>query len=276
MGLIDSHAHLTFPELSGVLSDVLVRCVAAGVDRVITVGTHAADARAAVELARQHEGTVFAAAGFHPHEAAKVTSDEFAAMEDLWRDPQVVALGEMGLDYHYDFAPRNVQQEVFGVQLEMASAFDKPIVIHSREAFDDTISILSERGFVGRRVVFHCFTGTPDEAARIAAHGWRISFTGVVTFKRSQELQAVARAYPADQLMIETDAPYLSPEPVRHKRPNEPSYVAHTARFLADLRGETFEELAASTAENTAAFFGLPASRDRVGPYPGEGGHTPP
>jgi len=259
MGLIDSHAHLTFPDLSGVLSAVLDRCAAGGVDRIITVGTDVADARAALDLARQHEGTIFAAAGFHPHQAAKMMTDDLAAMEGLWRDPQVVALGEMGLDYHYDFAPRDVQQDVFGAQLERASAFDKPVVIHSREALDDTMAILSERGFVGRRVVFHCFTGTPDEAASIAALGWRISFTGVVTFKRSQELQAIARAYPADQLMIETDAPYLSPEPVRHKRPNEPSYVVHTAGFLADLRGETLEDLAATTAQNTVAFFGLPA-----------------
>ncbi len=257
MGLIDSHAHLTFPELLGQIDDVLARCAQAGVRKIVTVGTDLADATAAVELARRYEGTVHAAAGIHPHEASKTKEDDVDAMVELWQLPWVVALGEMGLDYHYDFAPRDRQQEVFGRQLDGALSLDKPIVIHSREALDDTIRLLSERGYRDRRVVFHCFTGTTEEAVRIAEHGWRISFTGVVTFKRSSELQAIAKAYPADQLMIETDAPYLSPEPVRHKRPNDPSFVAHTARFLADLRGETYESFAGATARNTTAFFGL-------------------
>lgn len=257
MPLIDTHAHLTYPELSSQIGDVLARCAAVDVDHVITVGTDLADARAALELTGRFPDRVSAAVGFHPHEADKVSEADIAEMAGLWRDPKVVALGEMGLDYHYDFADRTKQRAVFAGQLQAGLGIDKPIVIHCREALDDAVPILLEHGFAGRRVVFHCFTGTAEDAQRIAEHGWRISFTGVVTFKKSAWLQAIARDYPADQLMVETDAPYLSPDPVRGKRPNEPSYVAHTARFLAALRGVSFEALADQTTRNARAFFGV-------------------
>ena len=257
MGLIDSHAHLTFPELRNQVDDILDRCAASGVDAVITVGTDLADARAAVDLARHRSGTVHAAVGFHPHEAAKIPNDDFSAMSDLWNDPCVVGLGEMGLDYHYEFAPHEKQREVFAKQLELAAALEKPVVIHNREALDDTIALLSDHGFGDRPVVFHCFTGTAEDAARIAGHGWRISFTGIVTFRKSVWLQEIAKEYPADRLMVETDSPYLSPVPVRGKHPNEPSFVPHTARFLADLRGESFEAFTERTESATRAFFGI-------------------
>ncbi len=257
MGLIDSHAHLTYPELSGQLDGILARCAEAGVERVITIGTDLGDARAAVALADRCAGRVHAAVGFHPHHADAVTDSALADMGELWRDPRVVAFGEMGLDHHYDFADRAKQRDVFGKQLGMARALDKPIIIHSRESIGDSVPILLDHGFAGRRVVFHCFTGTMEEAARLAEHGWRISFTGIVTFPKSTALQEIARTYPAEQLMVETDSPYLSPTPVRGKRPNEPSHVAHVARFLANLRGVSYDELVASTNANTRAFFGL-------------------
>jgi len=257
MGLIDSHAHLTFPELVGQVDDVLARCEKAGVERVITIGTDIADARLAVELAKRYPERIRAGAGFHPHEADRTTDSDLDALAELWNNPAVVALGEMGLDYHYDYADRKNQRRVFTRQLDMAIDYDKPIVIHCREALDDCLPILVDHGFTNRRVVFHCFTGTRDEAERIAGKGWRISFTGIVTFPRLTELQEIARTYPADQLMIETDSPYLSPVPVRNKRPNEPSHVAHTARFLAELRGERYEDFVATTRENTRFFFDL-------------------
>jgi TatD DNase family protein len=170
----------------------------------------------------------------------------------------VVAVGEIGLDYFYDFADRDTQMRVFGDQLAMAAGRDLPLVIHCREAFDDTIALLEQHGHDNKPVVFHCFTGTKEEAQRVTAHGWRISFTGVVTFKKSTELQEIARVYPAEQLMLETDSPYLSPVPVRHIHPNEPAHVAHTSRFLAALRGENPEALAAQATANTRAFFRLP------------------
>lgn len=257
MGLIDSHAHLTFPELRERVDDILDGCHEIGVDAVITIGTDLADAQAAVELARRFPLRVHAAVGVHPHEAGKATEEDVQAIADLWNQSDVVACGEMGLDYHYDFSDRPTQRAVFARQLGMATGPGKPLIIHCREAFEDVAAILEEHGYEGRPVVFHCFTGTADEAARIAERGWRISFTGVVTFKRSTELQAIARDYPADQLMVETDSPYLSPEPVRGKRPNEPAHVVHTARFLAALRGVSFEDLAAQTVRNTRSFFGL-------------------
>lgn len=257
MGLIDTHAHLTFPELSGQIDDILARCREAGVDRVITVGTDLADARHALELADRFPEQVFVAAGFHPHEADKVSDDDLAAMADIWQDDRVVGLGEMGLDYHYDLADRDKQKHVFERQLASAIDRDEPIIIHAREAFADTERSLLDHGFADRRVVFHCFTGTADEAARIAGHGWRISFTGIVTFKKSQWLQEIAKAYPAEKLMVETDAPYLSPMPFRGKYPNEPSRVAHTAGFLAKLRGTPFQQFAEQTTTAAKAFFGV-------------------
>jgi len=258
MGLIDSHAHLTYPEFAGRIDEVLARCDEAGVEGVITIGTSLEDARSAIELARRYAGRIHAAAGFHPHEADRVSDRDLSAMATLWREADVVAFGEMGLDYHYDFADRAKQRRVFQRQLKAALELDKPIIVHCREAFTDCDPILADYGFVGRRVVFHCFTGSKDEAAAIAERGWRISFTGVVTFPKSAELQAIAGDYPADKLMMETDSPYLSPVPVRGKKPNEPAYVAHVARFLAELRGVPNDELVAQTRANTRAFFGLP------------------
>jgi len=255
--LIDSHAHVTYPDFAGRIDEVLARCDAAGVEQVITIGTSLADAKSAIGLAQSHPNRIRPAAGFHPHHADQVSDEDFRGMVEVWDDPRVVALGEMGLDYHYDFADRGNQKKVFARQLELAASRDKPLIIHARKAHDDVEAMLVDHGFERRRVVFHCFTGTRAEAERIAARGWRISFTGIVTLPKSTELQQIARDYPADQLMVETDSPYLSPVPVRSMKPNEPCNVAHVARFLAGLRGVSVEELATATAANTRAFFGL-------------------
>lgn len=258
MGLIDSHAHLTYPEFEGRMEDVLSRCTEAGVDRVITIGTSLSDARKAIELTERYLNRIHAAVGFHPHEADKVSEADIAAMAELWEDERVVAFGEMGLDYHYDFADRGNQKRVFARQLELARGRGKPLIIHCREALEEVVLMLIDFGFADLLVVFHCFTGTKAEAHRIAEHGWRISFTGIVTFPKSTELQEIAKRYPADQLMVETDSPYLSPVPVRGVRPNVPSHVAHVARFLADLRNVPYPELVEQTSANTKLFFDLP------------------
>jgi TatD DNase family protein len=257
MGLIDSHAHLTFPELRDRLDEILTRCDDSGIDRIITLGIDLDDARSAVRFARLHPDRVHAAGAFHPHEAEKVTDDLLTAMAELWDDHAVVALGEMGLDYHHDFAAQDTQRSIFARQLELAAPRSKPLIIHCREAFADTVPMLVEHGFDGRPVVFHCFTGSTAEALRLQEHGWRISFTGVVTFPKSTELQQIAKSYPHKALMIETDSPYLSPVPVRGKQPNEPAHLVHTAQFLADLRGVSYQELARQTARNTMRFFDL-------------------
>ncbi len=257
MNLIDSHAHLTFEPLVESVQNVLERAAAVGVERVITIATDMADADRVIELARR-DPRVHAAIGIHPHEAAKVRPPHWQRFERGLHDQTVVAFGEMGLDYHYDFADRTTQRSVFERQLQLAAAVDKPIIIHSREAHADTIAVLEHAGFQGRRVIFHCFTGGQDQADEISDHGWRISFTGVVTFKKSTDLQRIAHAYPIDRLIIETDAPFMSPEPVRNIRPNEPAHLIHTARFLADKRDMPLDAFAAQTAANTRAFFALP------------------
>jgi TatD DNase family protein len=257
MGLIDSHAHLTFAPLREDLEGVLARAKDAGVEHVITVGTTLADSKAAVELAARYP-QVSATVGVHPHEAASAGAEDIRGLQKLAFAPGVVAVGETGLDFHYEHSDRESQRRVFEAQIELARTTERPLVIHCRDAVDETVRILAARGFDHRPVVFHCFSGTAWQAETIAAHGWRISFTGIVTFSRSDALQEIARGYPGHRLMVETDSPYLSPVPVRKVRINEPAHLAHTVRFLAALRGESFDSLASRTASNTRAFFGLP------------------
>ncbi len=255
MGLIDSHAHLTAKVFDADRAAVIDRAQRAGVDRIISIATDLNDAEAVLKLA-QSDDRVSAVIGIHPHEAGKVQPGDWDRLERFCGESSVLAIGEMGLDYHYDFADRSVQAAVFEKQLELAGPTNKPIVIHCREAHADVVSILKNAGYANRRVVFHCFTGNAGQSREIADHGWRISFTGVVTFKSARELQEIAVQYPADQIMVETDSPYLSPEPVRKVRPNEPAHVVHVARFLAKLRGTPFEEFVEQSAANTIQFFG--------------------
>jgi len=256
MALIDSHAHLTDENLIGDLEGVLARAAAAGVEGIITIAQNVADSAGTIALACRHEH-VFATVGVHPHEAAKATAGDWARLEELLADPAVVGCGETGLDYHYDFSDRRSQREAFGRQLEMIAGRDLPLVVHCRRALDDTVCLLADSGYDRRPVVFHCFSGTPAEADVIASHGWRVSFAGLVTYKSARDVQAVAREYPPELLMIETDSPYLSPVPVRSALPNEPAHLVHTARFLAQLRSEDLDKLVERTAANTREFFGL-------------------
>ena len=240
------------------MEGVLERATRVGVERVITIGLSAADSAAALALAERFPRQVWATVGVHPHEAGKAVEADFARLGELARQPSTVAVGEIGLDYHYDFAPRPVQQQVFARQLELALTGDLPVVVHSREALPDTVRILLDGGMSGRPVVFHCYSGSVDELKILDEHRWWASFTGVVTFKNARALQEMARSYPAERLMIETDAPYLAPVPHRGQ-PNEPAYLVHIARFLAELRGVEYAELAARMTGNTERFFRLPA-----------------
>lgn len=253
--LIDSHCHLTYQPLADMRGEVLARAAEAGVTHMISIGTDISDTRAAMELATSR-ANIFASSGVHPHQAGKTEAGWEAELRLLAGDARVVAVGETGLDYHYDFSPRDRQREVFERQLALATEIGKPVVIHCREAHSDVMAVLG--GFGGlKRVVFHCFTGTMAEAREILDRGYWISLTGVVTFKNSRELQEVARFLPPDRIMMETDSPYLSPEPVRSRRPNEPALVVHVARRVSELRGMPFEEFAALTRSNTIRFFDL-------------------
>jgi TatD DNase family protein len=252
--LIDTHCHLTYPGLYEQLPAVLERATAAGVERIITIGTHAADRQKALSVAGAHRN-VFAALGIHPHHAGETEPDYGALLENsVVRGEKVLALGECGLDYHYDFVPRPRQQEVFTNQLEIARRLSIPVILHVREAHADALGIV--RAFPELRFVVHCFTGTPDECGRWLDVGAYIGFTGIVTYKNAGEVRASVRLVPADRYFVETDAPYLSPEPVRKNKTNEPANVVHTARFLAELRGVPLEELGKQTTENATRFFG--------------------
>jgi|CXWL01.1.fsa_nt_gi TatD DNase family protein len=258
--LIDSHCHLTYPGLIEQIDGVLARAAAAGVEDIVTIATDAADAAKSLAIAANHP-CVHVVAGVHPHNAAKVADGWETHLRSIVSRSDVHAVGEMGLDYHYDFADRTVQDRVFRAQLAIAQSTHKPVVIHCRESHDDVLRVLADFPNLAC-VVFHCFTGSMTEARQIIEAGYWISLTGVVTFKKSDELREVARFIPADRLMIETDAPYLSPEPLRNSRPNEPSYLIHTARCVADARGLSVEELADLTTTNARRFFKLhlPAS----------------
>jgi TatD DNase family protein len=250
--MIDTHCHLTDPRLEQQLEAVLERAAGAGVTRMITVSTDLADARLCVEMCRDRP-QVRCAIGIHPHKAAEADLSQLPRLEEMAREPAVLALGEMGLDYHYDFAPRRRQAEVFEAQLDLAGRLGRQVVIHCREAVGDTLAILRKQASVP--AVFHCFTGTLDEARRILDAGYLLGFTGAVTFIKSDELREVARMAPADRIVVETDAPYLSPEPMRRQKVNEPALVIHTAAAVARVRKKTVEEIDRITTANADAFF---------------------
>jgi TatD DNase family protein len=253
--MIDSHCHLTDPRLGQQLDTVLERAAAAGVERMITIGTDIDDALNCIELCRALDN-VRCAIGIHPNHCHEVSPEDLPRLEHLQAEPSVVALGEMGLDYHHHFAPRQRQVEFFEFQLQLAARLGRPIVIHCREAIDDCIAIL--RGFPSLRGVFHCFTGSPDEARKILDAGYHIGFTGAVTFKKNDDLRTACSLVPLDRLLVETDSPYLSPEPVRSQKTNEPAFVMHVARVVAGVKKLSLEELDRHTTENVKRLFGWP------------------
>jgi TatD DNase family protein len=252
--MIDTHCHLTDDRLAGQLDDVLQRAAAAGVMRMVTIGTDLDDSARCIEICRQH-ANVLCAVGVHPSSA---DSCEFSAakLAGLASEPSVRAVGEIGLDYywHKEPATQRVQKEIFAAQLRLAEQIGKPAVIHCRQAVADCLAIL--KGFPRVPAVFHCFTGTLVEAQEILDAGYWLGFTGVVTFKKNQELREVVKMMPADRLLVETDAPYLTPEPMRKQKVNEPAMVVHTARVVAETRGIAYGEIENLTDENALRFFG--------------------
>jgi len=246
--LVDSHCHLDDKRFAEDLDAVLDRAAEAGVTRILTIGTGDGPPGidCAVRIAERYP-MVFASIGVHPHDAAKVTTQTYDELRALAANPKVVAFGEIGLDYHYDFSPREIQREVFTEQLRLACDLALPITIHTREAWDDTMSILSEH-WKGQAIL-HCFTGDPTQARQALAMGFHLSYGGVLTFKTAEHVREAARITPDDRLLIETDAPYLAPIPHRGKR-NEPSMMVETLRKLADVRGTTPEAIAALTTAN--------------------------
>jgi TatD DNase family protein len=262
--MIDTHCHLTFPQLIDRVDDVVADAEAAGVGRMITIGTTPADGDAARDIAERFDNVWFAA-GVHPHYALEVDESDLADLPGLLAHPRCVAFGEMGVDYHYDDPPRDVQHRLFALQLEMVASlgdnFRGVIVIHCRKAVDDTLSLMRESGIPGDRFVFHCHTEPPAECRKVLDFGCAISFTGIVTYKNAPEVRESALLVPDDRIMVETDAPYLSPEPHRKVRPNQPKFVTATAAALAELRGMTAESFEQLTDANARRIYGLPVSQ---------------
>jgi TatD DNase family protein len=257
MNLIDTHAHLTFKQLADNVDEVLQRSREAGVTSWVTVGTDPNQNQKVIELTEKYDN-LYAAVGIHPHEAKDVTTDTMIYLIKLAEHPKVIAIGETGLDYHYDHSPREDQKQVFTNHLQIASELKLPVIIHSREAFDDTIEIVDKFSSQIEKIVFHCFTGTADQAQIIVDKGMYISFTGAVTFKNAKNVQQAAQAIPLEKMMIETDCPYMSPEPMRKQRINEPALLVHTAEFLAGLKDVHPEEFADVTTANAQRFFEIP------------------
>lgn len=253
--IVDTHAHLTFPELRGELGTVLARARAAGVGAIITVGTDPADSRAAVELAESVEG-VWATVGVHPHDAAGLTEATLDDLADLARRPRVVAWGEIGLDFYRDRSPREEQRRWFREQVARARELGLPVVVHDREAHAETLEILKAEARGSLRGVFHCFSGDVSFAQEVLTLGFHLSVPGTVTYPKNEELRRVVASVPAERLLLETDCPYLAPQPFRGKR-NEPAYVVHAARAVAEVKGLTAADVARITTRGSRELFGV-------------------
>jgi TatD DNase family protein len=261
--LVDSHCHLDFPKLAERLPEVLGRAKAAGVSRMVTISTHVARHPRYRALAEAH-GELFFTVGTHPHNAGEEPDIPAPEIAGLSGHPRCIAIGEAGLDYHYDNSPRDVQRRVFRAHIAAARQSGLPLVVHAREADEDMIAIFrDEMGQGAFDAVLHCFSSGRRLAEVGIELGFYISFSGILTFRRSDELREIARATPRERLLVETDAPYLAPEPHRG-RPNEPAYVVHTARVLADVVGLEADELAALTTANFYRLFRKAAAADRV------------
>jgi TatD DNase family protein len=261
VNLIDSHCHLDGEPFDADRDAVIERARAAGVGRMLAIGTGDGppDLEAGIRLADKYP-LIYATVGVHPHEAAKATPEILRRLRALATHAKVVAVGEIGLDYHYDFSPRDVQRSVFIEQLQLAAETAKPIVIHTREAWDDTLQIIADHPLTAGGIM-HCFTGGPAEAGQALALGFHLSFGGVITFPKAQSVREAAALVPENRLLIETDAPYLAPVPHHGKR-NEPAFIVETVRKLAELRGAAPEAVAEATTRNfeTLCLRGLGAS----------------
>jgi len=258
MVLIDSHAHVDFPQFDDDRREVIRRARETGLVALVNIGTNLASSRASVELAetygRASPDFAYATVGIHPHDAERATPQAMAELRSLAQHERVVAIGEIGLDYYRDYSPRPVQRAAFREQLALASERELPVVIHSRDAHEDTFSILRDWEGTG---VLHTYAAGIEYLDRVIGMGFYIGISGPVTYRSAEELRHVVRAAPLDRLLIETDCPYLTPEPHRGKR-NEPAYVRFVAQAIAKARGDSLEHIGKQTTRNTCHLFGLP------------------
>lgn len=254
--LVDSHAHLEMKEFDPDRKEVIERARLAGVDCIVTVGTNLGLSRKALSIARQYEN-IYATVGVHPHDVARADDKSFDELKALAEDPKVVAYGEIGLDYFRNISPREKQIEMFARQLELAEELNLPVIIHDRDAHEQTLRMVKASGV--RMGVFHCFSGDWAMARQCIDLGFYISVPGVVTFDKSKVLHDVVRQAPLDSILLETDCPYLTPVPHRGKR-NEPSFIIHTAKKVAEIKGLAWEDVAQAAAVNTRKLFRIKTS----------------
>jgi TatD DNase family protein len=256
--MIDSHCHLDFEDFGPDREAVLGRARAAGVTAFVCIGSgkDTMSARQAVALAGQ-EPDVFAAVGVHPHDVARMSEADWTELEGLARAPRVVGIGETGLDYHYNHSPPEVQRQAYERFVAMARAARRPVISHVRDAHDDAVGILTSAGAAEVGGVIHCFTGGVADARRYLDMGHHLSFSGILTFKKAEDIRAAAAFAPLDRILVETDAPFLAPIPHRGKR-NEPGFMVETLKVLAQVRGADVAEVERATVENTRRLFGLP------------------
>jgi TatD DNase family protein len=262
MELIDSHAHIDFPQFAEDRDAMLERARAAGVTTLLAIGSGPGPEKldAAIPFAEQHDW-IYATVGTHPHEAKELTPAHLERLAQLAKHPRVIAYGEIGLDYFYDHSPRDVQQRVFREQMELAANAKLPIIIHCRDAWADCMDSLEQNWRpTGLGGILHCFTSTLEDAKRGLDMGFLVSFAGNSTYPKAQNLRDVAKALPLEKLLIETDSPFLAPQPYRGKR-NEPAYVGEVAKAIGSVRNLAAEEVALATAGNFRRFFGLSAEQ---------------
>ncbi|MBR8661881.1 TatD family hydrolase [Bacillus paralicheniformis] len=253
--LFDTHAHLNAEQFNEDLEEVIARAKEEKVEHIVVVGFDRLTIKRAMELIEAYD-FIYAAIGWHPVDAIDMTDEDLAWIKDLSAHEKVVAIGEMGLDYHWDKSPKDVQKEVFRKQIALAKEVGLPIVIHNRDATEDVVSILREEGAEEVGGIMHCYTGSAEIAQECINMNFYLSFGGPVTFKNAKKPKEVVKQIPNDRLLIETDCPYLTPHPYRGKR-NEPSYVKLVAEQIAELKGMTYEEVAAITTENAKKLFGI-------------------
>ncbi|MCL2427148.1 MAG: TatD family hydrolase [Oscillospiraceae bacterium] len=247
----DTHAHYYDKRFNDDRDELLSSMPAAGISYILSAGSNVKSSKFCVELANKYS-FIYAAVGVHPHDAKSMNENTISELQELFSDPKVVAVGETGLDYHYDFSPRDVQKICFREQLELARHLGKPIIVHERESLNDTLEMICE--FKDIKGVLHCFSGSWETAKIILDMGWYLSFGGVITFKNARRALEVIEKMPLDRIMLETDCPYLAPEPKRGRR-NSSLYLPYIAEKIADVRGITREEVATATTENGKRFF---------------------
>lgn len=260
--LVDSHAHIDTSRFDQDREAVIQRAIAEGITRIVDPGCDLPSSQAALALAKAHPGNVFAGVGVHPHDASTYTEAVAAQLRIMAQEPEVVAIGEFGLDYFRMLSPRDVQRTVFCAHLELARELHLPCIIHVRDSHDDVIELLRAHG-QGLRGVFHCFSGTVAQAQEcLSFEGFMLSFAGPLT-RQGNELPEVARMLPLERVLVETDSPYLVPKPLKARR-NEPLFVKHTAEKLAEIRGMSFEDITAITSANAVRLFGLGEKNETV------------